>query len=152
MLVSLLCFLIGLLLIYLEFFLPGAILGVLGGVFVVFSVFLFSFLLHPTVWSLLSYITFVLFSVFVLIRFSLKKIKHKYVSDKHQEGFVASLHQKELYGEKAIVVSDLKPSGHIQINDENYQAVSKLGYIKKGSEVQVIGGEGARLIVKKWRL
>ena len=56
---------------------------------------------------------------------------------------------KDLVGKEGVVSSDLKPSGHILVEDNYYQAVSKTGYIEKGRNIKVIGGQGARLICKE---
>ena len=45
--------------------------------------------------------------------------------------------------------SDLKPSGHVMVEGKREQAVSQGTYIKKGEKIKVVGGEGARLIVRK---
>ena len=65
-----------------------------------------------------------------------------------QNGYVASEFAKELIGKKGEAISDLKPAGHILVEGKRYQAVAKIGYIEMGSSIEVIGGEGAHLIVK----
>lgn len=146
---------LGLLLIFFEFFLPGAVMGILGGVLLAVSVFLYMFLLHPNILSLIFYIFAIIGSVFLMVRLALatvrrKRYKNSFYSEKNQEGFIASIHQKELYGKIGVAATDLKPSGYIKIEENFYQAVSKSGYIKKDEKVQIEGGEGARLTVKKF--
>lgn len=145
---------LGLLLIYFEFFLPGIILGVLGGILLVLSIVLYVFLMSPDVLSLIIYIISLLICVLLMVRLALatvkrKKEKNSFYLDKNQEGYIASIHQKELYGKTGLAATDLKPSGYIKIEEDFYQAISKSGYIKKDEKVEVEGGEGARLIVKK---
>jgi membrane-bound ClpP family serine protease len=54
-----------------------------------------------------------------------------------------------MIGEVGVVVSNLKPSGHIKIHNRRYQAVSQSGYVEAETEVEVIGGRGAYLIVRE---
>lgn len=148
------CALLGLILIYFEFFLPGAIMGISGGMLLIASIFVLIFLLKPSPLILIAYISLIIFSVFLAVKVALTTVKRKsekniFYLDKNQQGFIASMHQKELYGKVGVAASDLKPAGHIKIGEEYYQAVSKSGYIKKDEKVLVESGEGARLIVKK---
>ena len=154
MTLAIVCAVLGLILIYIEFFLPNGVMGISGGVLVIASIFLFIFLVKPKTLILLVYMVAIIFAIFLVVKLALKhvkktKSKNTFFLEKNQEGFVASMHQKELYGKEGIASSDLKTAGHILINNEYYQAVSREGYIKKGEKVEVIGGEGARLVVKK---
>lgn len=54
---------------------------------------------------------------------------------------------KALVGKEASVISDLRPSGKIEIENERYDAVSDGEYITKGSLVKVIKVDENRLIV-----
>lgn len=143
---------VGLLMIFLEFFLPGGIVGAAGGVFVLVGVILFA--VHAK--SALSVVLFTagaLILVGILIAFAIWRIKRGKVKgiflNTEQSGYVASEYAKELIGEEGIALSDLKPAGHILVNKKHYQAVSKMGYVKKGSKIKVVGGEGAHLIVNR---
>jgi membrane-bound ClpP family serine protease len=148
------CSLLGLILLFFEFFLPGGLMGIIGGLLMVASLFLLIVFEKPSSLLLTTYICTLLFLIFLTIKLALKTVKRKseknnFYLDKSQEGYVASIHQKELFGKTAVAASDLKPSGHIFIDGGYYQAVSKSGYIKKDEKVEIEGGEGARLIVKK---
>lgn len=65
-----------------------------------------------------------------------------------QEGFQASTFNDSLIGKTGQSVSDLGPSGFVVVGGNRYQATARSGYIDKGREITVIGGEGAHLIVK----
>ena len=142
---------VGFLLIFLEFFLPGGIIGVAGGVFVVLSIVFFSIQTESFV-ALTVYIIAVIALLAALVKFSLWRIRKGKVKgiflNTVQEGYVASEYPKELIGKQGKALSDLKPAGHILVEEKRYQAVSKTGYIVKGSKIEVIGGEGAHLVVK----
>ncbi len=145
--------LIGLLLIYVEFFLPGIVIGTIGGLMVAAGILTFASLSH----SALAIILFTLVSLGLaaaLIRFALWSIprtkpERSIYSDSAQNGYYASSYDKSAIGKRGQVVSDLKPGGHIQVLGKVHQAISVSGYLPKGEEVEVISGEGESLVVKQ---
>lgn len=85
-----------------------------------------------------------------LAMYRAKKGKILHTSD--QEGFLACEYPKEMIGRLASVISDLKPSGYVEIDGRSFAALSKLGYIDKGITVRVIGGQGTHLIVDQEKI
>jgi membrane-bound serine protease (ClpP class) len=150
-----LLWLLGLILIYLEFYLPGAIMGTAGGLILVGSIILFVVEYQSPLWSILYFIA-VATSVALLIKYALwhipraKKGRSIY-SNSAQEGYQASDFDESAIGKTGIVLSDLKPGGYIQIEGKQHQAISESGYIPKGEEVVVLRGESESLIVRKKR-
>lgn len=147
-----LLFILGMLLIFLEFYVPGAVMGVCGGAMVFISIVLFAMQSQSIVFTLL-YIIGVVICLAFLFKFALWRIRtakpgQSIFSDSSQEGFVASQVDTSVIGKKGIVDTDLKPSGHVIVDGKRLQALSQSGYITKGSEVIVIGGQEASLIVK----
>lgn len=53
-----------------------------------------------------------------------------------------------LIGSEATAKTDLRPAGKIEINDEDYDAVSLSGFIEAGKQVKVCKYENAQLYVK----
>lgn len=152
MITAIIFLLIGLLLVFLEFFLPGAILGTIGGILIVTSVFLFAADATPAV--TLLYFFLVLLLLFLLIRYTLRKIPNSksafnIYSNRDQEGYRASKFDPQAIGKVGVVVADLKPGGYILIEGKKHQAISQSGYVAQGEEVTVIGGQEESLIVKK---
>ena len=139
----------GLLLIFLEFFLPGAIMGIGGTLMLLASLLFFYF----QVSELLLFFAFALglgAALLITIRLALSRIKKNRVQNvSDQEGFQACAYPKELVGKSAVATSDLKPSGYIEIDGRAYSALSQLGYIDKGTPVRVLGGQGSHLIVSE---
>lgn len=143
---------VGLVLVFLEFYLPGAVMGVCGGLLIFISVLIFAQQSASGLATFL-YILGVISSIALAIRFALWKIPrtrsdYSIYSDKDQEGYIASGYDKSAIGKTGTVLSDLKPGGYILIEGTQHQALSQSGYIVKGSQVKVIGGEGESLIVK----
>ncbi len=142
----------GLLFIFLEFFLPGAILAVGGTLMLLTSLTLFYYQV-PGIELFLAYIVGLAIATIITIRLALRRVKNgKVLHKSDQEGFLACVYPKEMIGRSASVISDLKPSGYVEIDGCSFAALSKLGYIDKGITVRVIGGQGAHLIVDQEKI
>ena len=143
----------GLILVYLEFYLPGAILGILGSALLFASIMIF--IVEHDSWISILFFIIALFSLIaILIKFALWQIRNakpnsSIYQSSSQEGYKASHFDENAIGRKAIVLSDLKPGGFILIDGKQLQAISETGYIVKGSEVIVISGQETSLIVKQ---
>jgi membrane-bound serine protease (ClpP class) len=144
---------IGLTLIYLEFFLPGSILAILGGLSLVASIAIFA---HDTGSFLYTMIYIFILSSMVgsTIKVALWRIRTakpgrsiNLISD--QEGYQAASYDASAIGKTGLVVTDLKPGGHILINGKRHQAISVSGYLPKGTAVIVLRGQEESLIVKR---
>lgn len=144
--------LLGLLLIFLEFYLPGAILGTAGGILILISFVFFIQEFGP----LLSFIYFLLIlaSIAGVIKYALWKIprtkkEDSIYSDDAQVGFYASAYDHAAIGKEGMVVSDLKPGGWINVEGKQHPAISESGYLTQGTKVVVLSGEGDSLIVRR---
>ncbi len=142
--------LIGLFLIYLEFFVPGGILGALGGLAYAASLIIFVWVSQSSITSLI-YIILMILLLIATVKFSLWKVKQKpaLFAKEEQSGYFASSYDKELIGKEGTALTNLNLSGHILVEGERYQAVSESSYIKKGESIKITGGEGARYTVRR---
>jgi membrane-bound serine protease (ClpP class) len=144
---------LGLILLFLEFYLPGAILGTIGAILILFSLILAISESQSGVETALFFVI-ALIAVIGVIKLALYRIPRgkkgfNIYLNTDQEGYQASTYDKAMIGKKGIVDSDLKPGGYIRIEGKQYQAISVSGYITKGQEVIVIGGEAESLLVKQ---
>ncbi len=142
---------LGLSLIYTEFFLPGGILALVGGISLLASI-IFCFMHGSQFWGIL-YILFLIGIVVLVCNLALwkmrgSKIKNRFYLEKDQEGFLAASFDQNLIGKKGTVFTELKPAGHILVEGIQYQALSETGFLSKGETVEVIGGQGSHLIVR----
>jgi membrane-bound serine protease (ClpP class) len=142
---------VALLLIYFEFFLPGGFMAIAGGVLLVASMILFA-MKSPGFLGISIYFVLMIALLVLVCKLALWRIKSAHPDrsvylSKDQEGYVASSFDKSLIGKTGRCLSDLKPSGHVSVDGNQYQALSESGYISKDTEVVVIGGKGAHLIV-----
>ncbi len=149
MITAIIFLVVGLIMIFVEFFLPGAVIGIAGGLFCITGLILFA-VASPSVPLTIGVFVAMIILLFFLGRFALKRIRKSslYLST-DQEGYRASTYESELIGKEGTVAANLKPAGHVSIEGKRYQAVSRMGYLDLGTKITVIGGEGGHLIVKK---
>jgi membrane-bound serine protease (ClpP class) len=146
----------GLFLIYLEFFLPGAVMAIGGSILLLSSVFVFH-MEKPHMLVLVLYLLALIVAVYSIVRFALWQIRNSandgtVILATDQEGFQACEFDKEMIGKTAVVATDLKPSGEIEVDGKFFQALSEGGYIDKNDRVVVVGGQGSHLIVTRVRV
>jgi membrane-bound ClpP family serine protease len=140
----------GLFLIFLEFFLPGAIMAI-GGSLLLLASLLVYYMTYPMDSSFLLYFLGLVAAVYFVIKLGVRQIrssKKTMYLDTDQEGYQACIYPKELIGKTGIALNDLRPSGHIRIDDRTFQALAKTGFIEKGTSILVISGQGSHLIVQ----
>lgn len=142
---------VGLLLVFIEFYVPGAIMGTIGLILIAASLVFFT-IQNDYPLAIALYIIGIGISLGFLIKFALWRIRtskgaSSIYSDDSQAGYQASFVDKTLIGKKGIVLSDLKPGGYILIDEQQHQAISQSGYIPKGSEILVIDAQEESLVV-----
>jgi len=150
MIVAVILSLLGLILIYLEFFLPGQIFAIGGTLLLLSSLFLLIIEKVKLVYFILFAIILFLV-VFFTIKHALKRIKSNkgIFLDSDQEGFKASVFENDLIGHVGVAFTDLRPAGKVCLNEKYYLAICKEKFIEKGTKIQVIDGEGPNLIVRE---
>ena len=63
-------------------------------------------------------------------------------------GYVAEPARDDLIGAEGVAVTDLRPSGTVQVGGERLDVVSETGYVAKGASVRLIRAEGYRHVVE----
>jgi membrane-bound ClpP family serine protease len=155
MLLSFALLILGLILILIEFYLPGMIMGVLGAISIVAGLIIFS-LQSSSLIAVLLFAALSIALVILLIRFALWRIvrakpERSIYSAANQEGFYASSFDQTAIGKQGVVLTDLKPGGFILVEGKKHSAISLAGYIPKGDTVLVISGQEQSLIVKPFK-
>ncbi len=142
---------LGLLFVMVEFFLPGGLLAVLGCLVLVGSIALIAMTL--AIGWLLAFVLGLVLLVMTACRIALHLVKKSGKGDSFylrtsQEGFQVLGYDSSLFNRTGAAVTDLKPSGYVMIDGEQFQAVSSAGYLSQGTKITVVKVEGTRLIVK----
>ena len=139
----------GLLLIFLEFFLPTAIMAIGGSLLLLTSLFFFHMADRRTL-SLLVY------SVSLMCRVPRDpncSLEGQNIETSGDFGGVARrLSSFDLFRgtcrEDRGRVNRFEAFRQVSIEDRNFEAFSKTGHIDKGDQVKVLSGKGTRLLVK----
>lgn len=151
---SIILFIIGIVLILLEFVVPGGIIGLIGFGAILTSLFIatddvthmaISLLIAIGVTTLTSIILFKVFGKKMNI---FKKIILK-DSTNTESGYVSNLNRKELIGLEGVALTSLRPSGTAIINNERLDVVTEGAYIQQGKKVVVVKTEGHRIVVRE---
>lgn len=144
---------IGLLLIFVEFYLPGMVLGIVGSCLIIVSVVLFGMQAGSPI-ELLFFVLGVGVAIALVIWFAITRIKSTAKKgtiylESDQEGYFAASYDQTAIGKQGVALSDLKPSGFALIEGKRQQVASQSGYIAEGTPIVVIAGQGAVLLVKQ---
>ncbi len=150
----LILFLLGVLLLAGEVFVPGAVLGIFGGLCMAAGCVI-SFLQLGTdggiaatllALALLGLTLYVELVWLPKTRFGKKLIVQSTVSATSQPP-LAELHA--VVGKTAEAVTPLVPSGYVLVEGRRYEAFSPSGHVGKGAQLRVAGLDNFRLIVTK---
>ncbi|MEC1179916.1 nodulation protein NfeD [Metasolibacillus meyeri] len=150
---SILLLLIGIILIIAEFFVPGGIVGIIGGVLIVLSLLLAGADFVQMGYSILIAMLIAVIGMVILMKFFGKKLHmfNKLVlkdATTTEEGYVSNVNRLELIGKKGKTVTPFRPAGVVFIDGERVDAVSDGSYIDAGKQVEIIKVEGSRIVVR----
>ncbi len=153
MLSALIVALIGLGLIFVEFFVPGGVLAILGALALVASTILLFMATGSVTW-IVVYLVALGLATWLICRIAVYSVRasakqNSFFLEQDQSGFQAASFDPQLIGRKGVAFTELKPAGHIIVEGQKWQAVSFSGYIAKGKEVVILRGERAYYIVKE---
>lgn len=147
-------FLLGVVLLAGEVFVPGAVLGILGAVSMMAGCII-SFLQLGTVGGsiatavavgLLALTLYVELVWLPKTRFGKKLIVQSAVSAVSQPPLAI---REQVIGRAAEAVTPLVPSGYVLVEGRRYEAYSQSGHVAKGEALTVTGLDNFRLIVTK---
>jgi membrane-bound ClpP family serine protease len=147
-------FVAGIILIFLEFFLPGAIAGTLGLAALISSLFLAGENTMQIGISILIALFLSIIVFIIAIRVFDKKLIlfNKMVlfdSARKEDGYVSNQNRTDLLGVEGITITILRPAGTVIINEERVDVVSEGGFIDQNIKVKVLKIEGARIVVRE---
>lgn len=149
-----LLFIIGVLLLAAEIFLPGAIAGIIGGIalligsLLAFGTFGFSGGMIAST-AALALLALVLYLELVLLpktAFGKRLVVQSTVSATSQPPPAAA---EAVMGREAVALTTLAPSGYVEIGGTRYEAFCRSGHVAKGAALRVVGVDNFRIIVSQ---
>ena len=156
-------FIVGVVLLIIEIFvIPGfGFVGVAGIVLMVLSLFMSLISALPifdfsSISGAIVQLTVTLLAVIIIFYLILKflpkseRFNHLVLSTESHaiKGFVSNPDYQYLLHKKGSALTTLRPAGIAEINGERVDVVTGGAYIEKGTPVEVIKTEGARIVVK----
>ena len=148
---SILLFLIGMILVIVELYVPG--FGVPG---VVGAVSLIAFIIvtgqNTAQRIILAGIILVICAVLFVVFFTLlskRRLPKSLILETSEEGFSGTRDMQFLMGTVGTLLSTCRPAGNADFNGMKLDVVSRGEFIEKGATVEVIEIEGNRIVVKE---
>lgn len=147
-------FVLGVVLLVLEIFVPGGILGGIGIVALITGVALTADSLVEGLLYILGMLVLLMVLVILSFRFPASRRLWERFSLKtrqtNQEGYVAPKPNYDRFiGRHGVALTHLRPAGTADFDEERVDVVTEGGYIKGGARIKVIAVEGGRIIVRE---
>ncbi|MEH7384064.1 nodulation protein NfeD [Bacillus sp. JJ1521] len=151
---SIILFVIGIVLILLEFVLPGGIVGLIGVGAILTSFFLAgSSMMVISISLLVALVATIVVSIILAKVFGKRLHAFKKIilfdSTNTESGYVSNKNREDLIGKQGIALTTLRPSGTAIINDERIDVVTQGNFIERNTKVEVIKTEGSRIVVRE---
>jgi len=147
-------FALGIILIILEIFVPGGILGLFGITALITGIML----TVDTVAQGVFFISLLLITLAGLFLLSLRMPQTRYMWDRvtlktcqtQKEGYVTPKQSFAILLDKqGIALSQLRPAGTAEFSGERFDVVTEGAFVTCGSRIKVIAVEGRRVIVRQ---
>ncbi|MCG1022330.1 NfeD family protein [Sutcliffiella horikoshii] len=151
---TIILFVVGVVLIVLELFVPGGILGIIGLGAVITSFFLATDDIAGMGLSLLIAMLVTIIAMVLLFTVFGKKIRlfDRIVlrdSTNTEQGYVSNVSRIELVGQEGVTMTPLRPAGTAVINEERIDVVTEGNFIGANKKVRIVKAEGSRIIVRE---
>jgi membrane-bound serine protease (ClpP class) len=151
---TIIIFVIGIILVIAELFLPGGIIGILGFAAILGSFFLATDnILHMGISIVIALFISIIVSIFMVKVLGRKMSIFKKIilndSTNTEQGYVSNINRIDLLEKVGTSITQLRPAGKILVGDEIVDAVSEGSFIQKDKKVKIIKVEGSRIVVRE---
>ncbi|MBD1382100.1 nodulation protein NfeD [Bacillus sp. IB182487] len=151
---TIILFVIGLILVIAELFVPGGILGIIGFIAIIVSLFLASGSIIGMAISLLiaaavSITASILLTKVLGKRMNIFKRLILRDSTNTESGYISNKTRSELLGKTGVALTSMRPSGTALVEDERLDVVTEGTYIAKGEHVKIVKVDGSRIVVRE---
>lgn len=151
---SIFIFVIGFALLAAELFIPGGIVGLIGGALMIISLLFAGESVVHMAYSILIAMIIAIIGMVVLMKFFGKNLHvfNKLIlrdATTTEEGYVSNVNRVDLLGKSGYTMTPLRPAGTIIIDNERIDVVSEGNYIDSKKKVEVVRVEGSRIVVRE---
>ncbi|SER18018.1 membrane-bound serine protease (ClpP class) [Gracilibacillus ureilyticus] len=145
---------LGFVLIIIEIFAPGGIIGFIGIGAMVAALFMSTNDVgHMSMSIAIALISAIVVSIILFRTIGLEKgfLRHIILNDatSTDKGYVSTVNRTELLHQKGVTVTPLRPSGTAEFGSERLDVVSEGGFIGVNQPVTIIKVEGSRIVVRE---
>ena len=146
--------LVGFLLVFVELFIPGGIVGLIGAVLMTIAVWLCFEQYGPHQGIAVLFIS--ILATITLVIFFFKRLPHSTVGqwiilgeeNSKEKGYHSdSFLKEELLGKEGISESKLRPAGIAQIEGKRFDVVTEGDFIEPNNRIRVIQVDANRIVV-----
>lgn len=147
-------FIAGIFLLAVEVVVPGAILGILGGILIVAGVVV-AFNDYGINGGLIASAAAVVLTAIVLYLEFVLLPKSRVTKKLSLTDTVAGTSQppiadpKRVIGRQAVAVTALMPTGYVELDGQRYEAFARHGHTRAGDRLDIVDVDNFRLIVSK---
>lgn len=144
----------GIVLLALEVVVPGAVLGIIGGIAMACGC-VAAFMTYGTNGGIIAAITAIVLVALTicteLLWLPKSRLARRITIDTTVDGVSQPPLAKssDIVGCEAIAETTLAPSGYVRVGDRRLEAFSESGFIKAGEKLRVVGLDNFRVIVTK---
>src|SRR5699024_8648942 len=151
---AILLLILGIILIVIEFFIPGGIVGAFGVASIVGSLFMSGYSLANMAFSVSIAIVVAAIVGFIMCKYvGLNKglFKHSVLSDRTmtEQGYISSDDKSSLLGQVGKTLTALRPAGTAIFDQDRVDVVSEGRFVEKDCLIKVVQVEGVRVVVRE---
>jgi membrane-bound serine protease (ClpP class) len=151
---AILLLIIGVILILLELFVPGGIMGLIGIVAIIISLFLSTDnIVNMSISIVIAFIVTIIASILLFKFVGLERgiFRHIILKDatNTEQGYVSNETKLELIGLEGTTITPLRPAGTVLMGKERMDVVSEGGYIGENKKVKIVTTAGSRVVVRE---
>ena len=151
---ALILFIAGLILLIIEGMIPGFGLPGISGIILVSSGVILSMNTFSTAIISLSIALIVAFSlIIILMKYGYKSpVLNKIVlstEQKNEKGYTSANSRKEYLNKEGVSITELRPSGVVEIESQRIDALSEGEYIERNKKIKVVRVEGSKIFVRR---
>jgi membrane-bound serine protease (ClpP class) len=144
---------IGLLLLIVEIFIPGGVLGVFGAIALTAAVItgFFAFGAHGGFLATAGMVVLGGVVIYAWVKFFPRTLVGRKITlgSDMAEAKSTPPDWPALVGKSGVARSDLRPAGVADIESQRVDVVAESGFIKGGASIRVVAVEGVRIIVRE---
>ena len=143
-------FLVGVVFLGLEIFLPGGILGVFAGISLIGGITLAFVDFGGAGGAVATAVALLLIGIVLYLEFAIlpkTAMGKRFFLQSSISGTTSVARESDLTGKSGVTSTVLGPSGYIIIDGKRHEAYSRAGLLEKDVPVKVVGADNFRLIV-----